>query len=46
VRSTPGADVRVTLFPPVEPASYAGLTQKEARERLSEDIRRTIASGL
>jgi 1-acyl-sn-glycerol-3-phosphate acyltransferase len=46
VRSTPGADVRVTLFPPVEPSSYAGLSQKEAREKLSEDVRRTIASGL
>jgi len=46
VRSTPGARVRVTLFPHVEPQAYAALEPKAAREQLMEDVRRTIASGL
>ncbi len=46
VRSTHGAKVRVTLFPHVDPRDYASLDPKAAREKLAEDVRRTIASGL
>jgi 1-acyl-sn-glycerol-3-phosphate acyltransferase len=46
VRSTPGAHVRVTLFPPVDPKDYAGRDKKGGRDALAEDVRRTIASGL
>ncbi len=46
VRSTPGVKVRVTLFPHVDPASYASLEPKAAREKLMADVRRTIESGL
>jgi 1-acyl-sn-glycerol-3-phosphate acyltransferase len=46
VRSTHGAKVRVTLFPHIDPTSYADLEPKRAREQLMVDVRRTIASGL
>jgi 1-acyl-sn-glycerol-3-phosphate acyltransferase len=46
VRSTPGARVRVTLFPHLDPKDYAGLERKAAREKLAEDVRRIIAGGL
>jgi 1-acyl-sn-glycerol-3-phosphate acyltransferase len=46
VRSTHGAKVRVTLFPHVDPKTYASLEPKVAREKLMADVRRTIESGL
>ncbi len=46
VRSTHGAHVRVRLHPHVDPKNYAGLDRKAGREKLAEDVRRIIASGL
>ena len=46
VRSAPGASVRVTLFPHVDPADYASLGPKAARDKLMDDVRRTIERGL
>jgi 1-acyl-sn-glycerol-3-phosphate acyltransferase len=46
VRSTPGVKVKVTLFPHIEPQSYAAHGPKAAREVLAEDVRRIITSGL
>lgn len=46
VRSTPGANVRVTLLPHVEPAAYASLDPKLRREKLMADVRRAIESAL
>jgi 1-acyl-sn-glycerol-3-phosphate acyltransferase len=46
VRSTHGVDVRVTLFPHVDPQAYAALEPKAAREKLMTDVRHTIESGL
>lgn len=44
--SRPGVEVFVTIHAPVDPARYASLPRKAARDALMEDVRRAIASGL
>lgn len=49
LRTRPGADVHVTIHPPLDPARYladAGGDRRIARTRLAEDTRRVIASAL
>jgi len=46
VRSRHGAKVRVTLFPHVDPRAYSSLDAKDARDRLADDVKHVIASGL
>lgn len=46
LRSRPGADVAVTIHPPIDPARFAGLSKRAARDGLAEEVRRSIASGL
>jgi 1-acyl-sn-glycerol-3-phosphate acyltransferase len=46
VRSRPEADVRVTILPPVDTAPYAAMAGKSGRDRLMDDVRAAIESGL
>ncbi len=46
LRSIPGAQVKVTLHPPIDPNAYAGLTSKVAREKMMQDVRKAIQSAL
>ena len=45
-RSKPGAQVTVTIHPPIDPHSYAGRPQKQAREELMQAVRQAIQSAL
>jgi 1-acyl-sn-glycerol-3-phosphate acyltransferase len=46
LRSRKGAEVFVTIHPPVDPAKYDGLSPHDARAALADEVRRVIASGL
>jgi 1-acyl-sn-glycerol-3-phosphate acyltransferase len=46
LRSMPGARVRATILPPIDPKRYAALPSKGARVQFVEDVRKAIASGL
>ncbi len=46
VLSRPGVEVSVTIHPPCDPARFAHLPRKAARDALSDEVRRAIASGL
>jgi 1-acyl-sn-glycerol-3-phosphate acyltransferase len=44
--SRAGAEVYVTIHPPIDPRRYADLDRKTARNKLLEEVRAAIASGL
>ena len=46
VLTRPGKEVYVTIHPTIDPARYAPLGKKAARDALAEEVRRAIASGL
>jgi 1-acyl-sn-glycerol-3-phosphate acyltransferase len=46
LRSIPGAQVTVTMHPPIDPNAYAGLSTKQAREKMMGDVRVAIQSAL
>lgn len=46
LRSRKGAEVTVTVHPPIDPATFSSLSDKNARDALCEEVRRAIASGL
>jgi len=46
ILTRPGKEVYVTIHPPIDPAAYAPLGRRAARQALSEEVRRAIASGL
>ncbi len=46
VLTKPGVEIFVTIHPPVDPARYAGMQRRAARDALMQDVRRAIASGL
>lgn len=46
VRSRPGVEVFVTIHEPIDPARFADLPAKTARDALAEEVRHAIASGL
>jgi 1-acyl-sn-glycerol-3-phosphate acyltransferase len=44
--ATPGANVTVTLHPPIDPTEYLGQPSKKAREALMQRVRAVIATAL
>ncbi len=46
LRSRKGAEVSVTIHPAIDPAQFADLGPKNARDALAEEVRRAIASAL
>lgn len=46
LRSRPGVDVCVTIHPIIDPKRYAQMDPNEARDALSNAVRRAIESGL
>ena len=46
ILTRPGKEVYVTIHPAIDPARYAPLGKKAARDALSAEVRRAIASGL
>jgi 1-acyl-sn-glycerol-3-phosphate acyltransferase len=46
VRSRPGVEVFVTIHEAIDPARFADLPRKAARDALAEEVRQSIASGL
>jgi 1-acyl-sn-glycerol-3-phosphate acyltransferase len=46
VRSRRGAEVNVTLHPPIDTSRFAGKDRKAARDALASEVRRAIASAL
>jgi 1-acyl-sn-glycerol-3-phosphate acyltransferase len=46
VRATPGATVRVTLHPPIDPKAYLNQSPRRARDALMERVRAVIAGAL
>jgi len=46
IRSRRGVEVYVTIHPPIDPKRFADLPAREARNALSDEVRRAIASGL
>lgn len=46
ILTSPGKEVYVTIHPPIDPARFAHMGKKSARDALAEEVRRAIASGL
>lgn len=46
LRSRPDAEVRVTILPALDTAPYAAMPGKAGRDRLMDDVRAAIESGL
>ena len=46
LRSMPGAQVGVTIHPPIDPRTYASMPPKKAREDLMAAVRKAIQSAL